>query len=93
MNRYAVNLSLEVNANPRFANLNLREVRNGCRIIGGDKGDIHFQGYTTGDGRTELSSAELVTGLELTSEEAQEIAEQVLQFSFESIGIETVEHS
>lgn len=96
MPRYHVGdtLSIPEEANPRYAGLSLREIRNGGRVIGGDKGDIHFMGFTVRDGRTFLDDAEFVTSLEgLTPDEVADYAQGVVDFSYESIGTETVEHS
>lgn len=94
------NLTLDAEANPRFAELSLSEIRrrdkNGWprgRCIGGDKGDLYFDGYTVADGQTKLYQPALETNLELTEDEAHDIATEVLQASFASIGIETVEHA
>lgn len=90
--RYSINheLSLPAEANPRYRDLAMREE---IRTIGGDKGDLEFQGYTIEDGKTILYLPVLVTTLELNEDEAYEIAQTVLLESFESIGVETVEHS
>ena len=90
-NKYTVGkLTLPEAANPRFADLSLSEDH---RIIGGDKGDLCFNGYTVEGDETILYQPVLVTSLELNDDEVQDIAEEILQASFNSIGIETVEHS
>lgn len=89
-------LAVQGLANPRFADLSLGEVRkDNHRIIGGDKGDLWFNGYTLEQdmNQTLLYQAILVTTLELDDDEVQDVAEAILQESFNSIGIETVEHS
>lgn len=87
-----VELSLPVLANPRFASLSIKEE---CRIIGGDKGDLRFYGYTLDrdNDKTILDNPELITSLDLTEDEANDIAVEVLMFSYASIGAETVEHN
>lgn len=84
-------LTLPVRANPRFRDLSRHE--EGGRIIGGDKGDLIFDGYDLDDTSTTLSGVKLRTDLDLTEDEVNDIAKEILQFSYESIGIETVEHS
>lgn len=87
-------LSLPVAANPKFASLSFSELnKRGCRIIGGDLGDLEFNGYTIENGETILDRPVLVTMLDLDNDEIEDISNGILQFSFESIGIETVEHS
>lgn len=92
-NVYYVELSLPALANPKYRDLTAKEFDNCGRIIGGDKGDVHFKGYTLEDGKTILDAPILLTTLDLNPDEAQNIAEIVLQESFESIGVECVEHS
>lgn len=98
--RYEVKqqLSVEGLANPKKASLSRRESESkaGARVIGGDKGDLHFDGFTLDEstGVTVLDKPVFVTTLEgLTDDEVNDYANEVLQFSFDSIGIETVEHS
>ena len=87
-------LSLPEYAEPMFADLSLSEVRKSDhRTIGGDKGDLWFNGYTLENGETVLYEPVLVSILDLNDDEVQDIAEAILQESFNSIGIETVEHS
>ena len=64
------------------------------RTIGGDKGDLEFQGYTLCEetNRTILHKPVLYSRDGLTYDEARQIAQEILDFSFDSIGIETVEH-
>lgn len=80
-------------ADPKCANLSFSEVsRRGYRTIGGDKGDLHFRGYTLEENRTVLYQPWITTMLEdLTEDEVNQIAQEILDFSFESIGFETVE--
>ena len=85
-------ISLDGEANPRNADLTSSEVKRGYRTIGGDKGDLHFKGYTLEDGRTTLYQPWITTTLEdLTEDEVNEIAQEILDFSFDSIGFESVE--
>lgn len=88
-------ISLPEEANCRYEDLNMREIDSAheCRVIGGDKGDLHFFGFIVADGKTVLDSPVLFSGYnDLTDEEAFNIAEEILWASYESIGIETVEH-
>ena len=82
-------------ANPRYADLNQKEIKRGHRVIGGDKGDLHFEGFELDEKNnlTKLVNPVLVIGYELTPDEVVDIANEVLMFSFESVGLETVEHS
>lgn len=92
---YPVILCLQERADPYKADLSIRELRSKdeCRVIGGDKGDIHFEGYVLGDKKTLLFNPKFVTSLNLSKDDAQRYAEDTLMASYESIGIETVEHS
>lgn len=63
------------------------------RVIGGDRGDLLFKGYTLMGDRTVLDNPALMTMLELTPDEAHEIALEILMESYESIGVECVEHN
>lgn len=91
-------LSLPELADPKWADLSLTEVTkyDGYRTIGGDKGDLRFEGYILDedDGRTIVYKPVLLTGLEgLTPDEVNDIAREILEFSYESVGIECVEHN
>lgn len=94
-NKYTVGkLTLPEQAEPLYADLSLSEVRgDGHRTIGGDKGDLWFDGYTLENGETVLYKPVLVTIHELSDDEVQDVAQEILQASYDSIGIETVEHS
>lgn len=96
MHRYEIKeeLFLYGEANQRYADLTLQEVRHrGARRIGGDRGDLEFMGFTLKKGKTFLSDPVVVTTLEgLSDEEALEIAWEILLGSFESIGLECVQH-
>lgn len=93
-NKYTVGkLTLSEQAEPLYADLSLSEVRKSDhRTIGGDKGDLWFDGYTLENGETVLYKPVLVTIHELNDDEVQDMAQEILQASFNSIGIETVEH-
>lgn len=89
-----IELSLPEQANPRFSGLSRRERDRGGRVIGGDKGDLYFSGYYVEDDKTVLLDPELHTGYEnLTEDEVNDYAQEVLNESYGSIGIETVTHS
>lgn len=97
-NRYPLNDEISVPglADRRYAILSITEVeRCGYRVIGGDLGDVYFEGFDLDheNNRTVLYNPVLVTGLELTVDEATVVAQDVVSESFESIGLETVEHS
>jgi len=88
-------LSIPVEASLKHENLTASEYNHrGCRIIGGDKGDLHFLGYDVESGETVLRSPILVTAFDdLTEDEVIDYAIEILLTSFESIGAECVEHS
>ena len=88
-------LSLPALANPKFKDLSFTEVtKRDCRVIGGDKGDLEFKGYELEDGKTFLYKPVVVTTLEgLTDDQVFDVANEILMFSYESIGAECVEHS
>lgn len=80
----------------RYSDLDFSEVSNrGYRIIGGDKGDLWHEGYSVDDNNqiTYVHKPFLKTGLDLTPEEADEIAREVLQEAFDSVGWECLYHS
>lgn len=95
MNTYRISseLSIPAEAPANRADLTFTEITRGYRVIGGDRGDLQFDGYTVGFGRTVLYKPVLVTTLDLSDEEAAEIAKEILMFSYESIGVESVTHS
>ncbi len=59
-------------------------------VIGGDKGDVHASGAYNdrqdGENGAVLVDIELRTTLDLDEDEAFEMADDVVQFSFESVG-------
>lgn len=84
-------LSIPEECSKRNMDLTFSEVsKRGYRVIGGDQGDIKFYGYTVEDGRTILNNPELFSGLRLTQDEANDIAQSILMFSYESIGTDCV---
>ena len=98
MRRMKVEVSLPGLANPKYQDLSFSELnRRGCRVCGGDKGDVHFKGYVLDEenNRTILHNPELhcFSVDELTQDEANAIAQEVIDFSFEAIGFEAIEHS
>lgn len=61
------------------------------RCIGGDKGDLLFDCYDVDDGQTTLSNPALSTSIEgLTDDEVMDIAREVFDASFASIGWDAV---
>lgn len=96
MKRYAVGcLKFPWKASKRDENLTMQEIqKRDCRIIGGNKGDVQHQGYDVDDTGTELRAVVVVTAIEgLTTEEATELAYEVIEEAYASIGAECVEHS
>lgn len=95
MNRYDIGtLSFDWQADPRYADLSLTEQnRRGFRVVGGDRGDVRFNGYDVDDKGTHLCGVRLLSSLDLTADEAREIATEVIEQAYESIGAECVEHS
>lgn len=101
MNRYTITrytitqpLTLPQQADPKKADLSFSELKKrDFRAMGGDKGDLEFQGYTIENGTTTLYKPVLVTSLQLSPEDAYETAQEVLLNNYQSVGIECVEHS
>ena len=95
---YKINkiLSLPGLADKKYKDLSNYELkRRGFRVIGGDLGDLQFSGYTLDkeNNRTILNDPYLVTSCEFSEERQYEVAQDILMNSFESIGLETLEHS
>lgn len=89
--RVTAEISIPEEAPKKHADLSSNEVDRGYRVIGGDKGDLYHKGYTVENGRTILYTPVLVTTLEdLTHDEVNEIAQEILDFSYDSIGVESV---
>jgi hypothetical protein len=95
--RYAITEPMVLNglASPRNAELSYYE-RNkvGCRILGGDKGDLHFDGYTLDEeeGTTTLDSPVLVTHFKgVTEDEAFNIATEIVAQAMDSVGMDAIE--
>ena len=92
---------IDAAANPRFGTPSITEIKKAetsnhgfYRVIGGDKGDLLFDGYDVADGKTFLYSPAVQTAYSgLNDEEVVEMAREIFDESFASIGIETVEHS
>ncbi len=89
-------------ANPRFGRPSMSEVIRAesnpvyhgyNRVIGGDRGDLLFDGYMVFRGDTMLTDPAVWTEEQLTDDEVTDLARQIFNESFASIGIETVEHS
>lgn len=91
-------LSIPVEANTRYESLSLTELRHadGCRIIGGDRGDLRFEGFSVEEGKTILYKPVLVNfandAADWSEDEQSELAEEILQFAYEGLGAECVEH-
>ena len=88
-------MSLNAEADPKSADLGIREVDcyNGwSRRIGGDKGDLLFNGYDVLDGETVLRDPAFCTFFDdLSDQEAFDYAQQVLHEAFASIGTACVQ--
>lgn len=95
MNKYTPTneIAIDAEASPRYADLTHREAKQGGRVIGGDHGDLWFNGYKIRDGHTVLIDPEIHTTHELDEDEANDLALDILQAAFNSIGVEAVEHS
>jgi hypothetical protein len=87
------NLVFPWRASKRHESLSYAELKRGFRVLGGDRGDLRFDGYGVDDSGTELSGVQLVSSLELTPEQAEEIAVEIVEQAYDSIGAECVEHS
>lgn len=82
----------------RFATPSITEIhraeksgRGFNRCIGGDQGDLYFDCYDVGDGQTTLSNAALSTSHEdLTDDEVMDIAREIFDAAFASIGWDAV---
>ena len=96
-------LSLEGVANPRYSDLDQNELKHSDtdrhgwgRVIGGDLGDLYFDGYDVIGGRTYLRSPAVLSNAidhTWTEDEIYNLAVDILSNSFSSIGLECVEHS
>ena len=86
-------LTVEGLANSRYQDLDKKELNSkyGCRVIGGDKGDIHFYGYDLNHNETMLRDPFLFTSLDLTDDDVNNIAKEILQECYNSIGLESVQ--
>ena len=65
-------LSIDGEANPRFGELSSSEKpkKNGhYRVVGGDQGDVYFDGYEVINGKTVLINPELYSGHEDLTED------------------------
>lgn len=80
-------------ANPEHADLSYTEQKRGYRVIGGDKGDVRFDGYDVAENETVLHDVYLHSSLDFSIDEAREIAYAIVEESYCSIGAEAVEHS
>jgi len=80
-------------ASRRHEDLTRREYMRGYRVLGGDRGDLHFQGYTLQpeNNQTVLDSPVLLSYDDMTPDEVNDIAEEVLAQAFESIGFDAVQ--
>jgi hypothetical protein len=101
---------IDAAANPRFGDPSISEVKraetvayfHGCnRVLGGDLGDLVFDGYEVVAGQTILSNPGVWSEQHFwaphqeqpTDAEVSELAWEIFHESFDNIGIETVEHS
>jgi hypothetical protein len=88
-------MTFSAEADPRSSDLGIREVDryNGwSRRIGGDKGDLLFNGYDVVDGETVLRDPAFCTVFDdLTDQEVLDYAHQVVHEAFAAIGTECVQ--
>ena len=88
-------IALHIEADPRSGDLGIREADryNGwSRCIGGDKGDLLFNGYDLFGGKTVLRDPAFRTAFDdLTDQEVLDYAREVLDEAFASIGADCVQ--
>lgn len=103
---------IETAANPRFGDASTTEVTRSetvqhlhgyYRCIGGDQGDLLFNGYSIVGGKTVLcdpavnafgmGEGRFDNGSDWTEDDWMSLARNIFDESFASIGIETVEHN
>lgn len=80
-------------AEPSFSKIRSaeRKGRSSARVIGGDQGDIHFDGYSLEDGKTILTDPILVTTHDdLSEDDVINIANEILACAMDSIGFEAL---
>ena len=89
-----VALTLPGEAPERFADLTTTDRKNGgCRVIGGDYGDLWHCGYTAQDGQTTLYQPDLISPhSDLSEDEVIDTATDILLFAFSSIGWDCITH-
>jgi len=90
-------ITIPQRANPRFADASTSERRraetNGhgfARVIGGDMGDLLFDGYSVDGDETTVEFTLRTTMPKLTNEEAQGIGQTILDEAMASIGLEAI---
>lgn len=87
----SVAIGIDVEANRRFAELSWREINSqyGYRVLGGDVGDLCFEGFEVQKGKTELVRPRLFTLIDYYDEdEVNEQAQNILDRAYESVGLE-----
>ena len=84
-------------ADPKFAELSRSERHSakGCRVLGGDLCDIHFDGYDVDDatGTTTLSGVVVLACDGLSDNDVINVVTDCIMASYEIIGAECIEHS
>jgi hypothetical protein len=92
MERYKVgNITVQWSADNRHGDLSRRESAKGYRALGGDHGDLWFDGFHSDDMATVIYGAVLVTTLQgLTKDDATFEAENILAEAYDSIGAECI---
>mgnify|MGYP005858458331 CR=1 FL=1 len=91
-------MELEGEANTRYADQTITEFTRQerqnnprGRVIGGDQGDLWFDSFEVNDGKTTILDVELKTSHDdLTDDEAQNIATEILSNAFDSVGFEAI---
>lgn len=89
-------------ADKRYEGLTWKQQEVGYRTIGGDKGDVRITGFTLDTDGTTSEPITILDGVvlrhfgkddgeRLTDEEAHELAQEIVNFSFASIGFEAVQ--
>lgn len=99
MARYKISNSIVLAelANDRYSALSSNETKNrGYRVLGGDRGDLCFEGYTVdrSEGTTTLEEVSVRTKIEgLSEDELFDLANEILTEAYCSLGIECIYRS
>ena len=87
-------------ANPKYGDASISEIRRSeadpnmrgyYRVIGGDNGDVLFNGYAAEGAKVTLKDPVLRTTLaDLDKDEIFEIVQEIVQYARQSIGLEAI---